>query len=346
MLSRLAVCGLALVALFLPRTGPFLDAGYSSGLFPWLQRGMTTISNLVPFALFDLLILVVLVLVVAGAIRDASRRPTGWRAWTGRFVGRLATVAAVAYLAFLVMWGFNYRRLALTTRMPYDTAKVTPERLRHLADESVRRVNALYDPAHRERWSALGDVDAVLANASRDAHRALGARVSFVAARPKRTLLDMYFRRAGVAGMTDPYFLETLVASDLLVVEQPMVIAHEWGHLAGLADEGEANFAGFVTCLRGSALHQYSGWLSLYGDAVAGLPAAEANEVASALADGPRADLAAIRDRLLKQVNPAVSAVGWRVYDGYLKANRVDEGTASYATVVRLVLGTEGAGLW
>jgi hypothetical protein len=35
-----------------------------------------------------------------------------------------------------------------------------------------------------------------------------------------------------------------------------------------------------------------------------------------------------------------VSAAGWRVYDQYLKVNRVDEGTASYAEVVRLVLGT------
>ena len=30
---------------------------------------------------------------------------------------------------------------------------------------------------------------------------------------------------------------------------------------------------------------------------------------------------------------------GWRVYDSYLKANRVEAGAASYAEVVRLVLG-------
>ena len=63
--------------------------------------------------------------------------------------------------------------------------------------------------------------------------------------------------------------------------------------------------------------------------------------VAGNLADGPRADLMAIRERLLQHLSPVVSAAGWRVYNQYLKANRVDEGTASYAEVVRLVLGVE-----
>ena len=33
--------------------------------------------------------------------------------------------------------------------------------------------------------------------------------------------------------------------------------------------------------------------------------------------------------------------MGWRVYDRYLKANRVERGSASYADVVRLVLGVQ-----
>ena len=43
-------------------------------------------------------------------------------------------------------------------------------------------------------------------------------------------------------------------------------MAHEWGHLAGFADEGDANFVGWLTCLRGSVANQYSGWLFLYGE--------------------------------------------------------------------------------
>ena len=142
--------------------------------------------------------------------------------------------------------------------------------------------------------------------------------------------------------MTDPFFLETLVASDLLPFERPFVIAHEWSHLAGFADEGEANFVGWLTCLHGSAPVQYSGWLSLYAEVIGGLSAlATRADVAARLDAGPREDLRALADRLTRNVNPTVSAAGWRVYDQYLKANRVEDGSASYARVVRLALGTQ-----
>ena len=65
--------------------------------------------------------------------------------------------------------------------------------------------------------------------------------------------------------MTDPFFLETLLAPDLLDVERPFVIAHEWAHLAGYADESEANFVAWLTCRRGSPRAQYSAGLALFG---------------------------------------------------------------------------------
>src|SRR5581483_2438829 len=125
-----------------------------------------------------------------------------------------------------------------------------------------------------------------------------------VVGRPKRTLLDLYFRRAGVEGMTDPYLLETLVVSDLLPFERPLVIAHEWSHLAGLADEAAANFAGWLACVHGSVPDQYSGWLFLYEELAASLPRADRDALVAALADTPRRDLAAARARVLRNVHP------------------------------------------
>jgi hypothetical protein len=139
--------------------------------------------------------------------------------------------------------------------------------------------------------------------------------------------------------MTDPYFLETLIAGDLLPFERPLVVAHEWSHLAGITDEGEANFAGWVTCMHGPAPAQYSAWLFLFDELAAALPAPDVREAAAALADGPRADLHAVRVRLARDINTTVATAGWRVYDQYLKANRVEQGTASYAGVVALMVG-------
>ena len=103
---------------------------------------------------------------------------------------------------------------------------------------------------------------------------------------------------------------------------------------------------GWLACLRASPPAQYSGWLFLYGELVRAANGADRAAIAATLAAGPRADLNAIRERIARQVSPRVSAVGWRVYDSYLKANRVEAGAASYEEVVRLVLGARLPSGW
>lgn len=346
MIWRAVVGVLAVAAAFVPIPASVVERVYSLGVFPLLQPRLTALSNLTPWALFDVLLVGVVGWLLVATFRDFRvSRAERVRAVV-RVLVRFGTTAAAAYLVFLATWGLNYRRAPLVSGLDFDASRISPESALVLASTTVERLNVLYAPAHAERWPQSMAIDAGLAAAFVQAQRDLGSRTPFLPGRPKRTLLDLYFQRAGVAGMTDPYFLETLVATDLLPIERPMVVAHEWSHLAGIADEGAANFSGWLTCLRGSAFHQYSGWLFLYGETARALAPEDARGIAAGLSDGPRADLQAVRDRLLGHLSPTVSRVGWRVYDKYLKANRVDAGTASYEEVVRLVLGTDFAPDW
>jgi hypothetical protein len=312
---------------------------YSGLIYPPLQRLLTSLSNLLPFALFDVLMVgfpsAWLTLIARDLARSTHRFST-----LGRWLLRTAVAASTLYLIFLMMWGLNYRRLPIEQKLPYDAKAVTVQAARDAAQLAASRLNALYQSAHVSPVMEAQGVDPSLAAAFARATRELGARGTTVPARPKRTLLDVYFRPAGVAGMTDPFFLETLIERDLLPIERPFVIAHEWSHLAGFADEGEANFAGWLTCMRADPPAEYSGWLFLFGELVNGLPRADRLNAVARLETGPRADRRAIAARLARDVRPRVAAAGWRVYDRYLKANRVEAGAASYAQVVRLVLGT------
>jgi hypothetical protein len=300
---------------------------------------LTPFSNLIPFALLDGLVIAAAASWLVLAIRDFRTRKGGsaWRA-AGRVVVRTLTWTAGLYLLFLVLWGFNYRRVKLSDRVPFDAASVTPRALHDLAVRTVARMNALHDPAHAIGWPRGDTIDPSLAAAFEGAARDVRGGLVAVA-RPKRSLLDWYFRRASVDGMTDPFFLETLVNGDLLPFERPFVVAHEWSHLAGLADEGEANFLGWLACTRAAPPDAYSAWLFLYGEIAAALPRRERAEVLAQLDSGPRADLAAIADRVARSASPIVAAAGWRVYDQYLKANRVESGARSYTEVIRLILG-------
>ncbi len=336
-LWTLGILALAAAATVVPLSPIAVERGYSTAIYPSIQRVLTPFSNLVPFALLDVMLLVLPLAWLALAARDVRRSARPGRAVVGWTV-RTATAAAVLYLLFLAFWGLNYRRLPLEKKLPYDAKAVTVDAARETLRLTIMQLNALYAHAHAA-GSEAGD-DPLLANGFARATRELGADGATVPGRPKRTILDLYFRPAAVAGMTDPFFLETLVESDLLPVERPFVVAHEWTHLAGFADEGEANFGGWLTCARSGALAQYSGWLFLFGELANSLPPGERPALIAPLAEGPQADLRAIAARLARDVTPRVSAAGWRVYDRYLKANRVAAGAASYGQVVRLVLGT------
>jgi hypothetical protein len=339
-LVRFVLFGLvatACAAFLIPLPAVAVERFYSGLIYPPVQRALTSFSNLVPLALFDILIVGFPAVWGVLAVRDIARSRRRLQT-AGRWGLRTVAAAALLYLVFLMTWGLNYRREPLDRKLKYDANAVTSEAARDAATLTVSRLNALYAPAHAAGDRTTGD--AALAAAFARTTKELGGTGTTVPGRPKQTILDLYFRPAAVAGMTDPFFLETLVESNLLEIERPFVVAHEWSHLAGFADEGEANFAGWLTCTRADALSQYSGWLSLFGELMNSVPRADRAAVMASLGGGPRQDLREIAARLARDVKPRVSAAGWRVYNEYLKANRVEAGTASYAQVVRLVLGT------
>jgi Protein of unknown function (DUF3810) len=345
--SAAALTALAIVCAVAPAPPELIERVYSNRFYAALQPPLTSVSNLVGIALIDLVLVVAVAAWALLAVRDVARSPEdGWRRIIGRIGLRTVTWSAAAYLAFLALWGFNYRRVRLVDKLEFSGDRVTTGAALALATQAVEQLNAAYQPAHEHGWAAPNLIDRTLAEAFERAVRDTGGAHRVVPGRPKRSLLDWYFRRAAVSGMTDPYFLETLVASDVLPFERPMVVAHEWSHLAGIADEGEANFIAWIACVRSTPAHRYSGWLSLYQEVLPSLGRADRTALAAKVAAGPRQDLEAIRDRYLRNVNPRVSAVGWTVYDSYLKANRVEAGTASYTEVVRLVLGVRFTEPW
>ena len=207
------------------------------------------------------------------------------------------------------------------------------------------RLNGLHAPAAAQPWPSFAELPERFGPAFHRVQRRLGASRPALAGRPKATLLTAYFRRAGIDGMLSPFSLEVLVNGAVLGFERPFLVAHEWSHLAGYANESEASFVGALVCLAGDAQSRYSAWLYLSSQLVRHLSPDGRDRVWAGLDDGPRADLRAIAERLREAV-PVVRRNANRVYDRYLRANRVDAGIASYGLVVDLLLGTDGTPTW
>jgi uncharacterized protein DUF3810 len=344
LVRRLGFPVAAAVLAWTPLPPASVERVYATIWYPRVQPVLTGASNAVAFAWLDPIALLTVGVVVVMLIRSWRRAAGGILRRTIGVVLLIAQVLAALYLVFLLIWGLNYRRPPPDARLAVSGERVTPARLERLGRASLLRVNELYDRGRRLDRLDGEPLIADLGPAFADAERALGSGWHAAPGRPKHSLVARFFPLAGVDGMINPFGLEVILNPEVLPFERPFVLAHEWAHLAGHAPEGEASFVAFVTCWRGSRDAQYSGWLDLLLHALRAVPLASRQALLANLADGPRADIRAIQTRL-RRAQPVVHRVSWKMYDQYLRANRVESGVRSYDEVVALVLGsrfTEG----
>jgi hypothetical protein len=330
---------LAVAAAVLPTSAGVVERWYSTWWYPAVQRTVTPVSNVAPFAFLDLFVIAAVAFALATAWRGVRRarrakRPSPLVA----AVFDLLTAGAVVYLLFLALWGLNYRRIPVIERLALSQTVAGRDAARMLGLEAVRQINQLHVPAHDRPWQGHEWRDAQMRDALASTQRLLGDATPARPGRLKWTIFGPYFRWAGVDGMIDPLALEALGNPDLLPWERPFVTAHEWAHLAGYAHEGEASFVGWLICQRGGVQARYSAWLSLYWELAAAIPASDRQQMAAALDAGPKRDLEAIAERLRRGHVPVLQRASWQVYDHYLQANRVEEGIRSYGEVVDLIL--------
>ena len=339
-MRRLVLPLVASALALAPVPADVVERVYAAGWYPHLQPLLTRASNTVPFAWLDPLALLAATAVLIGAGRAwRGAGPARWRQMANALLVLLQAVAAL-YVAFLVLWGFNYRRAPAAERLQVSPARVTAERVARLASRAVAQVNALHDPARKEA-GLTGDVLlATMAPAFARVQGLLGSTWRMTPGRPKFSLIGHTFAVSGVDGMMNPFALEVILNPEVLPFERPYVLAHEWAHLAGHAPESEASFVAFLACLQGPREMRYSGWLDILLHVLRALPPPTRQGAFEGIAKGPRADLRAVEARL-RRVQPAVHYVSWSVYDQYLRANRVASGVADYGEVLTLVLGSQ-----
>jgi len=340
-LASVLSVGAAACAAWIRLPPAIVERYYARGFYPRLQGFLTDASNRVAVALFDVATVVAVVLFVGAWviwIRGARRQRSLWPILRGAWW--TLTGVAVIYLWFLQSWGLNYSRPPLETVMPFEAARVTPIAVRELAERAVREANATYQAAHDAGFPAIAEVPTPLVDALHQVEKDFGRPRPTLATHPKHSMLSPFFRASGVSGMLGPFFLETLINPDLTGPERPIVLAHEWAHLAGFAPESDASFVGYLTALRADPSAQYSAWLGLVSEAGSQLQPVTRDLVLKDLGPGPRADLQAIDKRLEALVRP-VERAAWSTYDRMLKSQGVPEGVQSYSRVIRLLIGTD-----
>lgn len=294
---------------------------------------------------------------VTYALYRLVKRPGSRLAALSRVAFVVWTLAGIAAWAFLLSWGFHYARPPLAARLEMDRESPTieVEEVLALARRSAADASFLFSrlaPEARRSPSRLPMSFETLSESVDAAFERLRlpgdhAPRRVAAAKPLRS--SSLLAHLGISGIFVPFTGEPSVNDLQPDAALPMVVAHEKAHQRGITHEGEASFAGFLACSDpGSPVYlRYSAHLyatrALIGEASRYAPEERVSAVWEALADGPRADAAAIHE-FWQRYDGAATRAASRVNDGYLRAMRVPEGVASYGTVTAMLVALERQG--
>jgi hypothetical protein len=347
---KIAIVMTAILLLFVQFPASFIERFFSNGFYPRLQSIITPVTNLLPFAVYDLLLLGLIFGVPAWWSVRVIRAGKGrrWRAAAGLFINTIV-FSALAFLLFQILWGFNYSRLPLAQKVAYDDGRITKAAAIELARLCIEQANTEVEAVHQGEWPTDADwlrriqpsYNALLAEFGRTSGLKL--------ARPKATLFDKYLESSGIGGFINPFGHETIVARGFHSLDRAFTLAHEWGHLAGYATESEASFIGLLALLRSQdAACRYAGWLALYSHIPLRRILSDADEATRKalpkFSPQVEADLQAMAEEESKrQINEQISAAQWEMYKEFLKANNA---TPNYGELISLVMGTEFKANW
>lgn len=244
------------------------------------------------------------------------------------------------YLAFLVLWGYNYQRNSLTTDTGLVTGHYNTQQLYQLSDTLLHLVNQdkanTGDTLHAMTADTTGQSIFAKAVTAYEAAAKTWPALRYRHPSVKRTLYGHWLNYIGITGYLNPFTNEAQVNTTTPAVLQPYITCHEIAHQLGYAPEEEANFVGYLAATSIPDSHfRYAANFDMFMYSVRQLGQRDttlAKSIWSRAVPGVKADHKAIID-FYEPYTGKVDEYSAILYDKYLKANQQEKGIRSYSEV-------------
>jgi hypothetical protein len=312
-------------------------------VYPLIATVLSCATARLPFSLAELAVGVLACVAVGLLVRTIRRR--SWRILAEAGLRGL-TIAAAAYLAFLVVWGLNYERLPYATSAGLDTRPAS-------ADELAALCRDLTDEANRAREGVAEDREGVVRLTDGPAGALARTPAGFQAldqisggftsrcARPKPVVASVLMSYLGISGIYFPFTGEPNVNVSVPDPELPFTASHELAHQRGYAREDEANYLASLACrAHPDRDFRYSGALlaTLYASSALGSVDRDAvAEIRVLRSPGVSRDVEALAAWLRRFSGPIMDAAH-DVNNAYLRSQGQRGGTLSYGRMVDLLI--------
>lgn len=228
------------------------------------------------------------------------------------------------------------------TRIPYTA--YTPDNFRSFTDSYIENLNSSYTDITSVEKELVCRESVRVYNQIGDS---LGVHRPFhQTPRAKTMLFTPLISMVGVTGSMGPFFCEFTLNGDLLPSQYPATYAHELAHLLGITSEAEANFYAYQVCTRSQVQAiRFSGYLSVLPHVLNNARQLMAEEEYAQLFRRIRPEIIGLAKKnseyWMKKYNPVIGRIQDRIYDLYLKGNKIESGRKNYSEVVGLLISYE-----
>ena len=350
---------------------------YTTRIYPIIGSLLSPISGLFPFAVGDIFIALSIVWVFFYPIyeikwrKQLAKRFFFLAAKRGCYpkkkvvFGRVAEYLLWIYAWFYIAWGLNYSQPNIYCRTGMKPVEVSEAKFREFAYRYADSINYLseerrvkseetaFDDQRESQFNGM--VDDGLKNRVRDAvlkgYNEIGAKEGINAPfnqhpHAKTMLFTPLSSMSGVTGSMGPFFCEFTLNGDIRPHDYPAIYAHEFAHLLGIANEGEANFYSYIVCTASSdKAVKFSGYYHIFFHVLRNVFDILGEKEGEKFLKYIRPEIIQLaksdRNYWLSKRCKALDAAQDFIFDLYLRGNHVAEGRKSYSGVVALILAWE-----
>jgi hypothetical protein len=310
----------------------WVESIYSQKIYPPIASIISFVSNLFPFSLDDLLYFSLITLLLALIALVISKKVSYQTT-----LKIILNTLSIVYISFYFLWGFNYFREDLNTRLSLSEQNPDTEEFIKQLEGLILNTNNSYHPFEE---LDKNEINIQIEESYKKLASALKLNYPAGKRKDKTITLSRFFAMAGISGYYGPFFNEVHVNSKVLPLEYPFVLAHEKAHQFGITSEAEANFYAWLVCTKSdSKALQYSANLHILRFFIyQGYQLEKYSETVEKLDERIKADFIKIRENWLLLRNDKVDKVASKVNDAYLKTNKIEKGIEDYRGVVKFVM--------
>ena len=341
-MQAVATLALATSVLFLLTDIPFLSEYlFARGITRWLSGLIGLIANAVPFSLYEIaaiLLIVGAVLLITELIVLLRRKQF---ARIRKILYRLLLIALGVLFAFGVLYAPLYNRSSVFEALGLSPVKVTQENVYAAAEYYIDALNGLSARMERdEDGNVLPEVSfSELADILNGEYAAQGSGYfSPYYVRPKKVALSELMSYLGITGIYIPFFAEANVNICIPTYVLGTTMAHEMAHAKGVSQESEANMTAYVLCIRAeNDFLNYSGLMSAVSVLLNALPEEEYTVLRGKLDDAVLQEYRNASAHYAKYEG-AIQEISEFFNDLFLKSNGVSSGIRSYGQTTQCLV--------